>query len=209
LLPKRIAKNYQPKGRELQTYAANLPKVLTPFFSDALLFQLQTCARITEAASCPWSEIDLDTGIWTLAAARSKNGLAHVVMLSSQSIELLKRRRLAYPDAVFVFTSERYPTTPASTNTMMQQVRNFRTELGVDPQFTSHAIRHGMLTWMAGKQMNIDLRNRVSNHMPPTSSDSTYNTATLNEPARAALQQWCDFLNGNETSNVVPIGVAS
>jgi integrase len=46
-------------------------------------------ARASEIGGMPWNELDLSTGIWTLAAERSKNHSAHVLLLPPLAREIL------------------------------------------------------------------------------------------------------------------------
>jgi integrase len=48
-----------------------------------------TGQRCEEVAECPWDELDLDGQIWTLPKSRTKNGKAHIVHLSDQSVAVL------------------------------------------------------------------------------------------------------------------------
>ena len=59
-----------------------------------------TGQRREEVAQMRWDEIDIENRTWTLPASRTKNGKAHVVHLSSQSLAVLSRRRRSSP---FVF----------------------------------------------------------------------------------------------------------
>lgn len=201
-LPTREARNHTPSMSEMRAYNANLGG-LPELYADALRFQLLTCARITEAVAAPWSEIDLEAGYWLLPAERAKNKTTHKVLLSDKALALLQRRRAASPDGGFVFPSPKFDDQPASSDTASKQLKANRAKLGVDEAFTSHAVRHGMLTWMAENQLSKELRDRVSNHKPPHSADAIYVAAELDKPARIAWQRWADALAETESGNVV------
>jgi integrase len=63
---------------------------------------LLTGQRREEVSGLSWSELDLDLSVWTLPAARSKNGKPHVIPLSMQMQALLRARpRLKGTDLVF------------------------------------------------------------------------------------------------------------
>jgi integrase len=47
-------------------------------------------SRRAEVGGMRWSELDLDTGIWTLPAERAKNGRAHTVTLPAPALEIVK-----------------------------------------------------------------------------------------------------------------------
>jgi hypothetical protein len=68
----------------------------------ALRFSLLTATRVREALLLPWSELDLETRLWTLPAERCKTARRREIPLSPQAVELLERRRDA-ADAPRVF----------------------------------------------------------------------------------------------------------
>ena len=49
-----------------------------------------TGQRREEVAAIAWSEIDLGRAVWTLPAARAKNGRTHEVPLSDQAVTILR-----------------------------------------------------------------------------------------------------------------------
>ena len=61
-----------------------------------------TGQRREEVARLTWQELDLQQQVWTIPKSRTKNAKAHVVHLSEQSIDLLKRARRQGP---LVFSS--------------------------------------------------------------------------------------------------------
>ena len=56
----------------------------------ALKLQLVTAQRRCEIIQASWLEFDLPNRLWTIAAARSKNGNAHAVSLSDLALELIE-----------------------------------------------------------------------------------------------------------------------
>jgi len=60
---------------------------------DIFKMILLTCQRPGEVMGMKWSEIDMDEGLWTLPAERTKTKLEdHLVPLSPQVIEILRNR---------------------------------------------------------------------------------------------------------------------
>jgi integrase len=51
---------------------------------------LLTGQRLTEVSDAPWSEFDLDQGLWTIPAARMKSDRAHEVPLAPRTLELMQ-----------------------------------------------------------------------------------------------------------------------
>jgi integrase len=58
--------------------------------ADVLKLILLTMQRPGEVCTVEWSEVDLDTGIWSLPAKKAKNGLAHRIPLTETALEILK-----------------------------------------------------------------------------------------------------------------------
>lgn len=188
VLPARQTKSHTPTEAELRALlqAADGAGVV----GQAIILQAQTCARVTEVAALPWSEVDLDAGVWTLPAERSKNGRSHAVMLSGQSVALLRQRR-AQTNGDFVFPGARFAP-HLTRNAVGKTIARIRP----NPAFTSHSLRHAALTWLAENGAGRDIRDRISNHTDSTGgADAIYNAATLNRPAREWLQKWCDYLD--------------
>mgnify|MGYP004450607913 CR=1 FL=1 len=88
---------------------------------DILEMLLRTLKRKSEISEMTWSEIDLDRGIFTLPASRSKNRTAYDIPLSPQIIAIIERQQ---PDESLrrgpVFTLDGGKTTPV----MGSQVKN-------------------------------------------------------------------------------------
>lgn len=164
---------------------------------DLLLLQLQTVSRVTEVAGLPWSEINMRSKVWTLPPERTKNGQQHRVMLSTQSMEMLKRIKKD-SESEFVF-----PTNAArghiSKSIVAAQIAQNREALGVPAEFTSHSLRHTALTWFAGHEgegATRGVRDRLSNHKANTAADmdARYNAHQYDDEAREWTQRWCDHL---------------
>jgi integrase len=74
-----------------------------PFFRLAIL----TLQRREEIAGIRWSEINLDTKLWTIPGARMKNGKPHDVYLSSAAVAVVRDiRRIEGCDFVFSTTGK-------------------------------------------------------------------------------------------------------
>ena len=58
-------------------------------FGRIMRLLILTGARRSEIVGLPWSEINFDTGVWTLAAERSKNGREHKLRLPRLALTIL------------------------------------------------------------------------------------------------------------------------
>ena len=182
----------------LPAFLQNLPALPTrDDVKDLLTLQLQTISRVTEVGGLPWSEINMRSKVWNLPAERSKNGQAHRVMLSTQSMALLKRRKTdSESDFIFPTNSVRGNLTKS---VVAAQIAQNREALGVPDAFTSHSLRHTALTWLAGHEgegATSSIRNRLSNHKENTATDmdARYTHHKFDDEAREWTQKWCDYL---------------
>jgi integrase len=74
-------------------------------FGDVFKMLILTGQRRGEVAEMRWSEVDLEHGVWTIPAARSKNGQSHEVPLSVPAVSLLRSLpRFLASDWVFTTT---------------------------------------------------------------------------------------------------------
>ena len=60
-------------------------------FGPLVQLLMLTAQREGEVASIRWSDVDFDTGIWTLTGDRTKAGRAHLVPLSSAALRISRR----------------------------------------------------------------------------------------------------------------------
>lgn len=92
-LDKRDIQSTHLTEAQIKSFMQNLPNLgELEDIKQIWLLQFQTVTRISEVCQLPWSEVDLEHGIWNLPGERSKNGEAHRIMLSRQSLDLLKDR---------------------------------------------------------------------------------------------------------------------
>ena len=76
--------------------------------SLALQFTILTAARSGEVRLATWAEIDMEAGVWTIAADRMKAGREHRVPLSAATLAILARvQPLAVGSGSLLFPSKR------------------------------------------------------------------------------------------------------
>jgi len=207
MLPERQAVNHKPSREEMVRFTRGLDQM--GIAGDVLRLQAQTAARITEVTGLPWAELDLVDGVWHLPKERAKNATPHKVMLAVQSLGWLKARHEADPDARWVFPGPKDPGKPIRSDVVQKALKRHRPALELPEVFTSHSLRHAIVTWLAEQGAPIEIRNRLTNHLPGdkgSQSDRNYNAANLNAPARLWLQRWVDHLAALEANNVTEIG---
>jgi len=165
-----------------------------------------TGQRRNEVAGLTWGEIDLDAKLWTLPAARAKNGVEHTVPLSDRAIAILE----AIPKIAggYVFTvSGRAP------------IRNYddvKRRLDVSmpadtPHWTLHDIRRSVASGCARLGVAIHVVEKLLNHTSGTFAGvvKVYQRYTFADEKRAAMAIWArhveTVLTGKLAVNIVEI----
>lgn len=193
--PKSQIKDYRPSMSELRTMVRGLD-ALQDIDRDIMRLQLLTGTRISEALGAEWSEIDLEHGRWTIPAQRMKAKKEHLVMLSAQAVELLRNQP----------TREGRVFGRRGRKTVSLNWARRRDELSLPTDYTSHANRKALLSWVAENGGGKDIRDRLSAHSPDTSeADAHYQLSELNQPAAEWWQKWADFLDSLTAENVVQL----
>ena len=205
-MPDREHRSAYLDEKGLRLFLTNLDNTdLTPEYKDCLLLQLQTASRVGEVAAMTWDEVNLEEGVWTLPADRAKNKREHRVMLSKQSLKILKRRKKE-STTEWVFTSPRTGTA-LRTDVIGKGLARNRKILKAPADFTSHSLRHTAVTALAQLGASRDIRDRITNHAADERSDmdARYNKHSLDKEARKWLQKWSNRLDECVQSNAAGI----
>jgi integrase len=192
------------------------------------LFQLLllTGQRRDEVAEAPWSEFDLDKGLWTLPRARTKNERAHLVHLSPAAAGILRELpRIGVKGLVFTTNGE----TPISgfshaaarlKAVMLEHRRAELIEIGRHAEaeqatfahFTLHDLRRSCASGMAGLGVAPHVVDKILNHSTGTISGVAriYNRHEYLVERQAALLLWSRHIEAlaNPSSNVVVLTAA-
>jgi integrase len=175
---------------------------------------LITLQRESEVAGMARAELDLDRRIWTVPAARTKNGTEHVVPLTDMAIDII-REQLEAADALakqkgrkpspFVFPAPggRGAVTGASVPKAVKRVekegrRGVTTIMGIAP-WTPHDLRRTAATGMEELGISPFVVGHVINHRSVTKSTVTsrvYAKYDYGKEKREALELWANRLKG-------------
>ena len=135
-------------------------------------------------------ELNLETGIWTIPAWRSKNGHAHRVPLTDMACEIIGAAKAA-ASTEFLFPG--YGKDDAiKSSSVGKAVRRYRTKIGL-PHWTAHDLRRTAATGMADLGVAPHVIGHVLNHRAVTAAsvtDQVYNRYSYDREKRAALDLW-------------------
>jgi integrase len=149
-----------------------------------LKLQLLTGQRIGELMSMSWDDVDLQSGWWTIPAARAKNNRKHRVPLSTLAIELLTARRLNVKSS-WVFPGPADESRHVLLPTIQRYIMQFRGQLN----FSTHDLRRTVATELARAGVSRLVLKRVLNHRDMDIT-ARYDHHSYDREAQSALEQW-------------------
>lgn len=156
-----------------------------------LRFLMLTGLRRREAARMTWGELDLDTGVLTIRAARMKSRVEHSVMLPQPALDILNGLdRFEGCPWVFTFKGDTYCDIESQTKrtlTRMARVTNWRV----------HDFRRSMATWMQRKEIPHPIIDACLAHSVGATMNNvtaTYLRHTYQREAGEALAKWADHV---------------
>lgn len=205
VLKKHKAKNHQNiKIKELPELVEAINNhPLEPTTKAGLLIALYTFQRTNEIRLAQWHEIDFEQKLWTIPAERMKMKREHVVPLSRQALQVLKDLQPLTGHYDFVFASSHRPQSqPMSNNAMLYALYR----MGFHGRMTVHGFRHLASTCL--NEMGFDGRwiEKQLSHEDKNTIRGTYNKAEHIHERTIMMQEWADFVDRADGSNIVSIG---
>jgi integrase len=151
-------------------------------------FLVLTAARSSEARLAAWSEIDHETGLWTISAKRMKSRRPHLVPLSDQAIGILKEAR-QLGDGPLIFVTARGKA--LSDMTLTKLIR----DLGWAERCTVHGIRSSFREWCALEAKILDrIAEAALAHVDKDRVQDAYLRSSFVEERRKIMQSWANFV---------------
>ncbi len=170
----------------------------------ALRFLILTATRTSEVLQTQWSEIDLETAVWTIPASRMKARREHRVPLSDAAIDVLGA--LPRIDGnPYVFPGTRHGR-PLSNMALLQLMRGM--EYGVNGSrgdYVPHGFRSSFRDW-SGEVSSFprDVAEMALAHAIENKVEAAYRRGDLFAKRRKMMQEWADYLdnkNANDRSS--------
>lgn len=173
--------------RNIMRAIQDSPTLLTA--RNAVLLMVYTVCRPGEVRFAEWSEIDLQTAIWTIPAARMKMRRDHVIPLSTQAVRVIKEMRPLSADDRYVFSGRRR-NSPIGTNYATDVMAACKLQGKQSP----HGFRHMFSTEMNHRGYASDWIERQLAHVDSSMIRDTYNHATYLDQRRGMMQEWADAI---------------
>lgn len=201
-LPELLGRIDRYKGREFTQWVINL---------SLLLF-----IRSSELRFARWPEIDFERALWTIPPERkpipgvkfsergSKMHTAHLVPLSRQALEILKKIRQVSGQYELVFIGDHSPRKPVSEGTVNKALQT----MGYDTK--TEVCGHGFRTMACSSLIESGLWSRDAverqmSHQERNGVRAAYiHKAEHLDERKLMLQWWADFLDANRVRGVSP-----
>jgi integrase len=175
---------------------------LSPLWTPIVRLLILTAQRRSDIAHLRWSEVELEKQRFTLPAARTKSGRAHIVHLSEAALAELPQQ--GEWDLLFTTTGN----SPVSGFSKMK--RELDKLLPDLEPWRFHDFRTSFATVMAGSGANEGVVDRILNHAATGSAASAvarvYNMSSQLPQRAKVLDDWTALITQRE-SNVVRLAV--
>ncbi|KMV71622.1 integrase [bacteria symbiont BFo1 of Frankliniella occidentalis] len=161
--------------------------LLTKYATQLLML---TGVRTIELRAAEWSEFDLKNALWEIPKDRMKKRRSHLVPLSTQAVEILKKLKVISGKYQLVFPGRndvRIPMSDASINKVIKM-------LGYHGRLTGHGFRHMMSTILHEHGFDSAWIEMQLAHVDKNSIRGTYNHAQYLLSREKMLQWYCDFI---------------
>lgn len=159
-----------------------------------------TFVRPGELRNARWGEIDMEAATWEIPAERMKMREAHIVPLSTQTLEALRALKELTGYGDLLFPSRVNSLRPVSDNTFRKALHDMGFEV------TAHGFRSTASTILNEMGFRADVIERQLSHGERNKVRKAYNRAQYLEERRDMMRQWGEYLAALETGGkVIPI----
>jgi len=188
-LPRQERRQKHHRALPHREVAAAVRKVraathVDPTVRLAFEFVVLTAARSGEVRGALWSEIDLETAIWTIPAGRMKGGRGHRVPLSGPVLEVLTEARL-YSDCPLVFPRQTGGQIPA------WMLGKLPGRIGIDS--TLHGMRSSFRDWCGEAGVAREVAEACLAHRVGNAAEQAYARSDLLERRRQLMAAWAQY----------------
>jgi len=156
---------------------------------DALLFQILTMTRPGEVRGAKQGEFDLIEKTWAIPAERTKMRREHIVPLSEQALDLVKRNWIEVEDVELIFPSLNSNRKWLSENAFNSAIRRMGY---AKEEVTAHGFRATASTLLNTRGFDADVIEAALAHQDKNAIRRTYNRATYWEQRVVLMQEWAD-----------------
>jgi integrase len=154
----------------------------------ALEFAVLTAARSGEVRGATWAEIDLNSALWTIPAARMKSGREHRVPLSKSALNLLRSLPGDRVPQNHVFSGMRGSLSDMSLTAVLRRMR---------VPATAHGFRSTFRDWVAEcTDYSREVAEMALSHAIGDKVEAAYRRGDLLDKRVALMGDWSSFVSG-------------
>ena len=183
---------------------------LSPTMRRVFKARLLTGQRGGEVVRMQWSDVELETGMWTIPGSETKNGHPHRVPLTTPVVALLREQRASVPEDIpWVFANA------LGSGSVHHRARKVPGQLArrLGFHFRGHDLRRTVATGMAERGVRVQVIARVLNHIDGSPrATKAYDRHTYDAEKLRALEAWAQrldhILTGTKAA-VVPFRTAT
>jgi integrase len=183
-----VARNREV-GRERYLSPAELTRLMAALAADKrqdranlIRLLLLTGCRRGEMLQATWDEFDLDAGVWTKPASRTKQGRSHRIPLSAPARLILGEMRAA-ADSPMLFPARRRNSVQVNLNGFWRQVCVAAGIEGV----RMHDLRHAYASFLASGGLSLPIIGALLGHSQPSTTNRY--SHLLDDPLRQATEK--------------------
>jgi integrase len=163
-------------------------------FGPAIQILLLTGQRRNEVFEAERSEFDFDKQVWTIPAARAKNGVAHLVPLSAPVLALVTDLLTLDRGEKLIPARGNWEAGPSGFSKAMSRIRaDLETVMKRPvPHWTLHDLRRTMATGLQRLGVRLEVTEAALNHLSGARSGivGVYQRHNYFDEKRAALNAW-------------------
>jgi len=192
------------KDHEIEALWKMLPNTdISAPIQAALMLVLATAQRPGEVLGVEWSEVDLNTGWWTIPAEKSKNGLPHRVFLSPLALRILESLDR---NGRYMFPSPKNRDEHIEVGALGHALWRNRGAFGME-RFTPHDLRRTAASLMASIGVPWVTISKILNHkIPgPTSIYVRHGFDREKQEALMALSERLEHIISRKKAAVIPL----
>lgn len=155
--------------------------------SLALEFTIHTAARTNEALGAVWDEIDFEKALWIVPAERMKGKQEHVVPLTSQCLEVLKKSHaMKVSKYIFPGGKKDRPLSNMSMNMLMRR-------MGIE-NTTVHGFRSSFRDWCGDKtEYPREVAEAALAHKIGNKVEQAYRRRNALEKRQGLMSEWSTY----------------
>lgn len=185
----------KPKKQNMPTLRPEeLPKLMRSLVMSNLSvstrclieWQLLTLVRPSEASGARWTEIDLDSKLWTIPAERMKAKREHIVPLSPQALDILELMKPISAHREHIFPSRNNPNKSMNSQTANAALKR----IGFAGKLVAHGLRSIASTALNEQGCNPDVIEAALAHSDKNEVRRAYNRSIYLEQRKQLMNYW-------------------